>query len=1097
MPLNLIPVYPIDGGADVPSLRTLGGTDNQATHLNVFNLKDYGGNGDWDGLATPGGGVTDNLGPYLAAMQAIDNFFNPISPLTLNTQQSVALYIPPGHYYFSDTMRINRSIEIIGGGGSVGSLGCTTLVFAQNKPGVEFVAPGPNYNVHTIQRVVDGGSSTGFTTTIELGANITSASRTSNVTTLVISENVGPGYNYGVGTYIYVNSTDVNFTSGVYAITGATFPFTITYREVAPDQGSVSNIGNVVLVNSAKTLLDHGFEVGYECNLDSTNINFTDGFKVITAKTAHSLSYEDTGPAVGPFSNAGILNAGRSPSALLKNVVVRSTSNNSANINPDAHGVQMRWTFNKMENVFVRGFSGNGIEIGGSTPYSGSNHWSLINCSSTNNKGHGLYVAGGDSSAGVAMRFNSSDNNKSGIWDGSFLGNTYIGCHTRDNNQNNLTSGGPQPVTAANITSVASSSHQTTLVIDQATVIRGNYFGTNIKNSDYRTIPSAAGGSYFSEAVIPTITVAGTPYITGGMKIITADTDDIGTANGFTIEQISRYNNETTVVATGLSATVGSTITIVSNFAEFSSGVKTVTSALPGLIAYAEAGADAGTISFEEDRYSIAQIKTPATIGGAGSTELALKPRVTPFNYQVGYIVNVTGVSGVGFTNGDKTITAIGTTTVGGVVYPTIEYAVGSDPLSTTVAESSLTAASEVRTPTIAPTVVAAGTVKPGGASYKITGSVNESAFIGCYAEGSQGTDTSTYATKNGGAWTWNGNSPAFVAGGANVGVIEPRFGRIGTMLSGVSGFANPSKWKFGPNSSAGSQPGGGEYFNNYQIGSSTDNSFIRSFRAGPNTSAFSFASALVGPRDMGDFEEMASITGSESGTVGGKGWVHMINKQATPANSACYAFSGASADQGGGHFLTPNKHFMGPAMILSFSSTEVEATPAPPVSANHQRGTYQWSTRVEFGKPAAWVNRINGTPFPGAARWEPLAYYNVNTESNTATEGREYLLTTTSPTAVITHTPYHANGKVNDNFVVYVYYRVITGATDVTITLTWTDQTGAQSFDIVPLTSTPVGVYPVSPVYINAKSTGAITVTGTASVNNRVYISSTIQPVS
>jgi hypothetical protein len=100
-----------------------------------------------------------------------------------------------------------------------------------------------------------------------------------------------------------------------------------------------------------------------------------------------------------------------------------------------------------------------------------------------------------------------------------------------------------------------------------------------------------------------------------------------------------------------------------------------------------------------------------------------------------------------------------------------------------------------------------------------------------------------------------------------------------------------------------------------------------------------------------------------------------------------------------------------------------------------------------------------------------------------------ETQLTGTSATDILDYTTAAAG-----NFMVGVYYRVVTGTTNVGIDLTFTDQTGAQTQVLVPAaTSTAVGSYSVTPVYINAANATHIKVTATAGTANRVYVSATI----
>lgn len=96
-------------------------------------------------------------------------------------------------------------------------------------------------------------------------------------------------------------------------------------------------------------------------------------------------------------------------------------------------------------------------------------------------------------------------------------------------------------------------------------------------------------------------------------------------------------------------------------------------------------------------------------------------------------------------------------------------------------------------------------------------------------------------------------------------------------------------------------------------------------------------------------------------------------------------------------------------------------------------------------------------------------------------------LLTTTGSTSIATHTP-----SVQGNFVAYIYYRVITSTTDVTVTVTYTDGTGAQTNTVLSAQSSPVGSYSCVPVFINA-TTSAISVNATAGTANQVYVSASI----
>lgn len=75
------------------------------------------------------------------------------------------------------------------------------------------------------------------------GLNITSAARTSNVTTLSFASTAPLPVPAHVGQHISVTSTSGSFSSGDKVVTGVT-PTTLTYTEVAGNVGATANIGN-------------------------------------------------------------------------------------------------------------------------------------------------------------------------------------------------------------------------------------------------------------------------------------------------------------------------------------------------------------------------------------------------------------------------------------------------------------------------------------------------------------------------------------------------------------------------------------------------------------------------------------------------------------------------------------------------------------------------------------------------------------------------------------------------------------------------------------------------------------------------------------
>lgn len=86
--------------------------------------------------------------------------------------------------------------------------------------------------------------------------------------------------------------------------------------------------------------------------------------------------------------------------------------------------------------VRVDNFPGYGIRVdaGASrTPSTNANHWEMHSCRCLSNGKSGLYVNGPDGNAGTVISLDSTSNTEWGVFDESFLGNTYIACHTNSN----------------------------------------------------------------------------------------------------------------------------------------------------------------------------------------------------------------------------------------------------------------------------------------------------------------------------------------------------------------------------------------------------------------------------------------------------------------------------------------------------------------------------------------------------------------------------------------------------------------------------------------------------------------------------------------
>jgi hypothetical protein len=105
-------------------------------------------------------------------------------------------------------------------------------------------------------------------------------------------------------------------------------------------------------------------------------------------------------------------------------------------------GVSLK-TQARLINVMCTSWPVNGITINASTsvsPPSNANTWFLSGCTTNSNTGHGLYVNGADANAGNCIGHVAIANTGWGIYDSSFLGNTYVGCNTDGNTLGGYTS---------------------------------------------------------------------------------------------------------------------------------------------------------------------------------------------------------------------------------------------------------------------------------------------------------------------------------------------------------------------------------------------------------------------------------------------------------------------------------------------------------------------------------------------------------------------------------------------------------------------------------------------------------------------------------
>jgi len=243
--------------------------------------------------------------------------------------------------------------------------------------------------------------------------------------------------------------------------------------------------------------------------------------------------------------------------------------------------------------------------------------------------------------------------------------------------------------------------------------------------------------------------------------------------------------------------------------------------------------------------------------------------------------------------------------------------------------------------------------------------------------------------------------------------------------------------------------------------------------------------SATAGAGGIGDAGSMGG-NGGAGGTIsltGGAGGVRggSFNPNYGVGGSVSI-FGGAS---GGGNIS-------GGSITIDSGAKSGSGTSAITVGASN-------ATSIGVGNNSASTT-ITGTFFIGSFQINPsgavanqslvyngTAFVPVYVSQEVGSKSTDLQLTTTLATTVATFTP-----STSSNYVVYIYYRVVTASTNLTLTLTWTDGSGAQSDTIIPLASQTVGSYIIHPTYINSTA-NTITVSATAGTANNIYVSANI----
>lgn len=249
-------------------------------------------------------------------------------------------------------------------------------------------------------------------------------------------------------------------------------------------------------------------------------------------------------------------------------------------------------------------------------------------------------------------------------------------------------------------------------------------------------------------------------------------------------------------------------------------------------------------------------------------------------------------------------------------------------------------------------------------------------------------------------------------------------------------------------------------------------------FRVGIGTAASTPAWALD-IRDANTGGECISIRNLTSTGYSDMVWFDSSNTQKGGVGYA-NASVGATGLQSKNFFYTPNVDW-----VMGDGTTNFHRwyNGASAIGLEMSNGGSATTSLANTGKLAYFSSTQELKLSKNTGAYERVYSGNRADASNTQ-------VTTTSATSIVTLTP-----PATGNYEIRIYYRVVTASTTVTITVTWTDPSGAQTLTLVNAVNTAVGSYVLAPTFINATA-AAITVTATAGTANQLFVSADIQSV-
>lgn len=153
-----------------------------------------------------------------------------------------------------------------------------------------------------------------------------------------------------------------------------------------------------------------------------------------------------------------------------------------------------------IEKIYIEGFRRNGLTAIASypptfSPKINTNNTQIRDCILSSNGQDGLYIAGDDANVMLIMSVDASGNGRDGINDRSFLGCTFIGCHTSANRHRNYNCDRATSPTFSAYFGCYAESDAPSVFKGNVTVVGGDVAYIHSDSSFYGVVPASGGPS--------------------------------------------------------------------------------------------------------------------------------------------------------------------------------------------------------------------------------------------------------------------------------------------------------------------------------------------------------------------------------------------------------------------------------------------------------------------------------------------------------------------------------------------------------------------------------------------------------------------------